>query len=278
MTKVLIATVLGVCTLSGAAPAAECARGSTPAATLLVPYFRVSRNGVADASTSIPDVLGQTDTLLSLANVSNTSVLVHAVVWTKYGVPVLSFMVPLTPKDVTTFRMKDVLNGDLNVNETTQTRSSDPCGLDVTSGAYAPATGFGTTKFVRFPNPDLADARRSVSIYATPAFAGSIRQRVWDALDESGDVRTSITPGAFIVDGDTSCPGAQASDGRLLGDFSGYATFDVVNYCTSLLPTDRDYYANEALATAGWGADNGGPGDPNVLIGDYFYEIGRAHV
>jgi hypothetical protein len=110
-----------------------------------------------------------------------------------------------------------------------------------------------------------------VSIYAAPAFSGPARQHVWDALDESGDVRSFVVPGSFVLDGDTSCPGAQASDGQLSGDFSGYVTFDVVNYCTSFLPTDRDYYVNEALATAGWGKENGGPGDPNVIIGDYFY-------
>lgn len=271
MSKARVLGVLLVSIVSELSSAAECARGSTPAATLLVPYFRVSRNGVSDASASIPDVLGQTDTLMSLTNTSITGVLVHAVVWTKYGVPVLSFMVPLTGSDVATFRMKDVLNGNLNINGTTQARSSDACGIDVHSGVYAPSTGFGFSKFVRFPNPDPADARRSVSIYATPAFSGSARQHVWDALDESGDVRSFVTPGSFIVDGDTSCPGAQAPDGSLSSDFSGYVTFDVVNYCTSFLPTDRDYYVNEALATAGWGRDNGGPGDPNAIIGDYFY-------
>jgi hypothetical protein len=254
---------------SGAGGAVDCARGGTPGATLLVPYFRVSRNGVTNAATDIPDVAGQTDTLLALTNVSNTGLIVHAAIWSKYGTPVLGFNIPLTAKDVVTFRMKDVLNGKLNVNASFGAFSpaKDPCGINQTSGAYAPYVGFGATRFIRFSNPDPADAHRAISVYQTPAFSGQFRKLVWDSLDESGDITSLTAPGAFAIDHDTACGGAPV-DGELAGDFSGYATFDVVNYCTNFFPTDREYWANDAIATAGW---EDPVSTPNVLMGDVFY-------
>jgi hypothetical protein len=263
----LVLLVWGTCLTAGSAPAADCARGGAPAATLLVPYFRVSRNGVTSAGSEIPDALGQVDTLLAITNVSDSGLVVRATVWNKYGVPVIGFNVPMTAKDVATFRMKDVLNGKLDVNPSTQLipASKDVCGINQTSGVYAPRTGFGAVKFIRFSNPDPDDARRSISVYATSAFGVEERKLVWDSLDESGDVGALTSPGPFVVDQDNAC-GAGTVDGQLSGDFSGYVTFDVVNYCTSFFPTDREYWANDVLATAGWEGHG-----PNALIGDVFY-------
>lgn len=267
--KTLWAPLAALC-LGAAGPviAGSCATANVPGATLLAPYFRVSRNGVTSANTEIPDLPGQADTLMAITNASNTGVIVHATVWSKYGVPVLSFNVPMTAFDVATFRMKDVLNGKLNVNPNAQLGSpaSDPCGLNQLNGIYAPVTGFGATRFTRFRNPDAGDAGVSVSRYQTPAFNGSFRQLVWDSLDESGDVTSVTSPGAFVVDEDTSCPGV-TPDGVLSGDFSGSMTFDVVNYCTSLVPTRAEYYANDAIATAGWTASGY---TPNAIMGDIF--------
>src|SRR5204863_107935 len=116
-----------------------------PAATLLAPHFRVSRNGVTSADTDIPDLPGQTDTLMAITNVGSTGVIVHATVWSKYGHPVFGFNIPMTAYDVAFFRMKDILNGKLDVNPNTQSGSlsSDPCGLNQATGVYAPTTGFG---------------------------------------------------------------------------------------------------------------------------------------
>src|SRR5262249_41133552 len=55
------------------------------------------------------------------------------------------------------------------------------------------------------------------------------------------------------------------------GDFSGYVTLDVVNYCTNFFPDSINFYANDAIATLGWDDGNGGPGSPNVIMGDVFY-------
>src|ERR1019366_8489497 len=51
------------------------------------------------------------------------------------------------------------------------------------------------------------------------------------------------------------------------GNFSGYLTIDVVNFCTNFFPSDPQTYTNDAIATAGWGPTY----TPNVLIGDVFF-------
>jgi hypothetical protein len=261
-------------------PALECAQGNAPAATLLVPYFRVSGNGVTSSATDIPDLPAQTETLLSVTNISDTGLVIHVTVWSKYGKPVLGFNVPMTGKDAMTFRMKDVLNGHLDVNTTTQGSSNDSaatmtvrkqkdlCGINQTSGTYDPAAhvvGFGQSQFLRFPNPDSNDGAHAVSVYADPAFAGAARQSVWNALDESGDVTAMTSPGPWVLDRASECTGAPHY-AQVSGDFSGSVTLDVVNYCTNAFPTDAAWWTNGALATAGWDTQG-----PNALIGDVFY-------
>jgi hypothetical protein len=271
MKKISALIALALLAVAGTGLAVTCAQDNVPGATLLVPYFRVSRNGVTSVGTDIPDVLGQTDTLMAITNVSDTGLIVHATVWNKYSFPVLDFNIPLTAKDVVTFRMKDILNGRLNVNPNTQLVSpqKDPCGINQSTNVYAPKLGFGATTFIRFSNPDSLDRVQSQSVYAAgsataPAFSGTFRRNVWDSLDESGDVTAFTSPGAFVIDDDNRCSGNV--DGTFSGDFSGYITFDVVNYCTNFFPAQIDYYTKDAIATAGW--DGHGP---NAIMGDVFY-------
>jgi hypothetical protein len=266
MKKVSALIALALLAVAGTGLAVTCAQDNVPGATLLVPYFRVSRNGVTSVGTDIPDQLGQTDTLMAITNVSDTGLIVHATVWNKYSFPVLDFNIPMTAKDVVTFRMKDLLNGKLNVNPTTQNVSTqkDPCGINQATNVYAPKVGFGATTYIRFSNPDSLDRVQSISIYSNPAYSGTFRRNVWDSLDESGDVTSFTAPGAFVIDDDNRCSGSV--DGAFSGDFSGYITFDVVNYCTNFFPDQIDYYAKDAIATAGW--DGYGP---NAIMGDVFY-------
>jgi hypothetical protein len=267
--KTVSAALLLVClTSSGAALAASCGTANVPAATLLVPYFRVSRNGATDASPDIPDALGQTETLVAITNVSANGLVVHATVWNKYGIPVLGFNIPMTAYDVVTFRMKDVLNGKLNVNPNTQngSKASDPCGLNQQTGLYAPSTIVSQTHYVRFRNPSDDDAHRAISRYQTPAFSTAFRRILWKSLDESGDVTGFGGPGANVLDADVPACVATSADGdAVTGDFSGYVTFDVVNYCTTFFPTQGEYYADDAIATLLPGYS------PNAIIGDSFY-------
>lgn len=269
MKKFSVLIALALLAVAGTGYAVTCAYDNVPAATLLVPHFRVGRNG----STGGDIPAGGVDTLCAVTNVSSTGVIVHVTVWNKYSKAVLDFNVPLTAYDVAYWSMRTVLNGQLNVNPTTQAVSpgKDPCGINQLTGVYAPKTGFGPGTYVRFSNPDTNDATISVSVYAPVAFSGSFRNRVWDSLDESGDIATLTSDGApYIMDSDNpACdPADQFGDGNFQGDFAGYVTLDVVNYCTNWFPDQQETYRNDAIATAGWGAYNY---SPNTIIGDVFY-------
>ena len=273
--SVLIALVL--LAVAGTGYAVTCAYDNVPAATLLVPYWKVSMNGVNPTLPSVP----MTDTLVGIVNVSAPGVIAHVTVWNKYSRAVLDFNVPLTGKDVAYFRMSQILNGNLNVNGNEQTIpaiSPDPCGIDLSvpaTPAYLPNIGFGKTQFIRFSNPEAnqainrtGDAWASISQYANPAYPG-FSARVWDSLDESGDVTFDNTTTNIIDTDNPAClkPATGASDGVFSGNFSGYLTIDVVNFCTNFFPSDPQTYTYDAIATAGWGPTY----TPNVLIGDVFF-------
>ncbi len=270
--SVLIALVL--LAVAGTGYAVTCTYDNVPAATLLVPYWRVSLNG----ATGAPIGTGGVDTLVSIVNVSAPGVIAHVTVWNKYSKAVLDFNVPLTGKDVASFSMRDVMNGKLNVNTNTQTgTTTDPCGVNVNviPATYKPSVGFGQKQFVRFSHPEAInvgvtnDAYTSISLYATDAFA-AFRNKVWDSLDESGDLATfTTTGGTNILDTDNPACGLGTStgDGTFRSDLSGYLTIDVVNYCTNYFPDQGNFYDEDAIATAGWGPTY----TPNALIGDVFY-------
>lgn len=252
MKKFSVLIALALLAVAGTGYAVTCAYDNVPAATLLVPYFKVSRNGSTGGD--IPE--GGTDTLCAVTNVSSTGVIVHVTLWNKYSKAVLDFNVPLTGFDVAFWRMKDILNGKLNVNPAIQKAGTDACNTTV---------GFGATRYVRFTNPDAADRARSVSFYATPAFAGAFRARVWDSLDESADVTSFTNPGPGDVD-NPAC--GVPSDGQYAGDFTGYVTLDIVNYCTNFFPDEANFYLNDAIATVGWSVSGY---TPNAIMGDIFY-------
>ena len=278
MKKFLVFLALALLVVSGTGYAVTCAYDNVPAATLLIPYWTVSMNQVNPTLPASPFK----DTLVGIVNVSAPGVIAHITVWNKYSKAVLDFNVPLTGKDVAYFRMSDILNGKLNVNGNTQTKPlfpPDPCGINLTPTVpvYAPSIGWGATQFIRFANPEAAlvptrtgDAWASISQYATPAYPG-FQPRVWDSLDESGDI-TFDNSSLNIIDTDNPACNKGAGDGIYSGNFSGYLTIDVVNFCTNYFPSDPEYYTHDAIATAGW---SGGTAPltytPNVLIGDVFF-------
>ena len=250
-----------------------CAYDNVPGATLLVPYWRVSLNG----ATGAPIPTGGVDTLVSMVNVSSPGLIAHVTVWNKYSRAVLDFNVPMTGKDVVSFSMRDIMNGKLNVNFTQVQNflgsgTGDPCGvnLSVSPAVYLPKVGFGAKQFIRFSHPEAgatnSDAYTSVSVYATDAFA-AFRNRVWDSLDESGDV-TSFTSSAGdnILDFDNPACGVGGSngDGVFKTDLSGYLTIDVVNFCTNYFPENELFYNEDAIATTGWSLPKGC--DPTIGI------------
>lgn len=269
-TLALVAVTAGLLAAAPAALAVTCTYDNVPAATLLVPHFRVARNG--STGTDIPE--GGADTLCAVTNTGATGVVVHVSVFNKYGKGLLAFNVPIDAHDVVHFRMKDVLNGKLNVNPNLQK-------LGLNDACFS-TPGFGPGRYVRFQNPDSNDRLGSVSIYAIPAFTGAFRARVWRSVDESGDVSSLSNPAAGgILDADNPGCGVPAATGTYAGDFSGYLTLDVVNYCTNYFADgtpsggsttpNAGYFTKDALATTGWRASSGGLHSPNVLMGDVFF-------
>src|SRR5450830_970224 len=124
--SILIALVL--LAVAGTGYAVTCAYDNVPAATLLVPYWKVSLNG----ATGFPIGSGGTDTLVSVVNVSAPGVIAHVTVWNKYSKAVIDFNIPLTGNDVVSFSMRDIMNGKLSPNlpqYDTAKYPIDPCGL-----------------------------------------------------------------------------------------------------------------------------------------------------
>jgi hypothetical protein len=293
--SVLIALVL--LAVAGTGYAVTCAYDNVPAATLLVPYFKVSLNG----ATAYPIPSGGTDTLVSVVNVSTPGVIAHVTVWNKYSKPVIDFNLPLTGNDAVSFSMRAIMNGALSPNlpqyDTTQ-YPVDPCGLvnpGKPNASYEPSVGFGQTQFIRFSHPDATgaglgtDVITSISQYnltTVDAIGAAFRPSVWNSLDESGDI-TSFTStgvaGGNILDKDNpACGWGNGVSIAATGALSGYLTIDVVNYCTNFFPDQLDFYNKDAIATVGWTqaayADNpctvapcAVTYTPNVLIGDVFY-------
>jgi|GEM_PF-1300946 len=285
MKKLSVLIALALLVVAAPSYAFFCTYDNVPGATLLVPYWRVSLNG----ATSAPIPSGGVDTLVSVVNVSTPGVIAHVTVWNKYSAAVLDFNLPLTGKDVASFSMRDVMNGKLNINANQFISSThpDPCGVNVSAGTYKPSIGWGATNYIRFSHPlagsSGSDAYTSVSVYQADAFA-AFRNRVWDSLDESGDVTSFVSSGgANILDSDNPACGVGGSNGGpgvFATDFTGYLTIDVVNYCTNWFPNQDVFYNNDAIATTGWSL----PFEcdptvdlctqsytPNVLMGDIFY-------
>lgn len=274
--SVLIA--LALLAIAGTGYAVTCSYDNVPAATLLVPYFKVSLNGATD----YPIGSGGTDTLVSITNVSTPGVIAHVTVWNKYSKAVIDFNIPLTGKDTVSFSMRDIMNGKLSPNlpqfDTTK-YPIDPCGLvnpGLPNVSYEPSIGWNQTQFIRFSHPDAVtmgtDVVRSISQYnltSVDAIGALFRPAVWDSLDESGDITTFTTSaGANVLDKDNpQCGWSNGTDSVYKDALSGYMTIDVVNYCTNFFPDQADFYDKDAIATAGWAPTY----TPNVLVGDVFY-------
>lgn len=281
MKKLSVLIALALLAVAGTGYAVTCAYDNVPAATLLVPYFKVGLGGATDAP--IPATSG-IDTLVSITNVSAPGVIAHVTVWNKYSKPVIDFNLPLTGKDTVSFSMRNIMNGALSPNYTQYDTAKfpvDPCGLvnpGATNVTYRPSVGWGATQFIRFSHPEATpaglttDVLRSISQYnlggLTDAIGSTFRPFVWDSLDESGDVSTSITSlGTNILDEDNPQCGWGSSDGTYAGALSGYITIDVVNFCTNYFPDQAQFYNEDAIATTGWSPTY----TPNVLMGDVFF-------
>jgi len=201
---------------------ATCDIKVAPAATLLLPYFEVDLgNG------------GEQTTLFTITNVSRYSQIAHVTLWTDWAFPVLTFNIFLTGYDVQSINLKDVL----------------------VRGIVASAVGTGPTT-VQSPLGGLTSPTSGGPGYANPNFAspincagqpGTLNSTLMDA------VRSGLTTGVYNPGKSAACPNAV---GGTHAHAIGYATMDVVENCTTRLPTDPVYYTTDLLFD-------------NVLIGDY---------
>lgn len=131
LTLILIATGAGAS--SPTAPATSpttisnddsCDIGTTPAATLLLPYFEVEVEKPAGEAAT---------TLFTLINTVPEQQIAHVTVWTDWAYPVLTFNVALTGYDVHAINLYDVL-----VNGILPAGSSSACPVPAQANTIAP--------------------------------------------------------------------------------------------------------------------------------------------
>ena len=162
---------------------------------------------------------GQT-TLFTITNVTRYPQIAHVTLWTDAAYPVLTFNLFLTGYDVQSINLADVLLRNV---------VAPPGG---TSGSTTP----GPLSSANSPN-----LRVSLE-------CGEDQGLVSESL--MANVRSALTKGD--TGESSSCKGI----GNVHSNAIGYATVDVVASCTTRMPNDPLYYANDILFD-------------NVLIGDY---------
>jgi hypothetical protein len=201
----------------------SCDISVAPAATLLLPYFEVAQ-----------DRTGET-TLFTVTNVSRFPAIAHVVLWTDFSYPVIDFNIYLTGYDVQGINLNDVIWQGIIAP------ASGPkelgTGTDVSTGA-------GTGDFDE-PENGVYDFGNCAGLPGTvPAFYRARMQSAFTLGSVAG------VPGDPTF---TAC----ARVGNPHENAVGYATIDVVNLCTTALPTDGDIYFSTEIRF------------DNILIGDY---------
>jgi hypothetical protein len=232
--------------LGGQSFAELCTIDAVPAATLLLPVFKVdigddNGNGVADCA----DGVG-IDTLFSINNASAAPALAHVVLWTDWSWPSLDFDVYLTGYDMQSVSLCQVIaNGSLPVTADVQSDPDDeispsPWGQDISVEGCANI----------FPFPD-------------PVLTGGILDRVQTA--HTGQVVPGLGPAS-----DGACDPGDCCTGNDFGDdiARGYVTVDNAHRCSLLFPNQEGYF--------GPGGSGVVASNQNVLWGDYF-KIDRAN-
>lgn len=210
----------------GGAPATtnnddSCDISVMPAATLLLPYFEVDE-----------DPTGET-TLFTITNVSAAETIAHVVLWTDYSYPVIDFNIYLTGYDVQAINLNDVIWRGI-IAPASGDREDDGTGTDISPGDWDGS------------DDDPADVSDCVGLPGElPDF---YVQRMQDAFT-LGEVAG--------VPGQTSTFPACDTVGNAHDNAVGYATIDVVNICSTGLPTDGDDYFEGEIRF------------DNILIGDY---------
>jgi hypothetical protein len=190
----------------------------TASATLLGPYFEVDLSNPTGMNTifSINNTGAVTYTTFGsppqtfTQQNGPTAVLAHVVIWSDYGVPVLSFNVYLTGFDVQRIDMRQVLTGTL---PRTASAGQDPTDQISPKGRDSQDINFASC------NGQLPPAALSASTIA--------------------GIQASLTGNASAANAG-KCAGAVHNDNIA----RGYITVDTVNSCTSLFPGDVGYISS----------------------------------
>ena len=222
----------------------SCDIGTAPAATLLLPYFRVNNADI--------------NTIFTIVNTSREAQIAHVTVWTDWSFPVLDFNIYLTGYDVQGISLRDVIfNGIIAPTATAGVAGTTDTG-STTSGTglspYGPLSRFPTNRAVggAGANPNFA------AVPGCNNLPGSIGPALTQAIQNALINGTYVIPG--IVE---SCTAAQRVGSTAGTDplhpantAVGYVTIDVADECTLRLPTDPTYFQTDILFD-------------NVLTGDY---------
>ncbi len=243
LTSVLTVAVLVA--LASTASAVTCTIDQKPAATLLVPYFQISLN--ADGSVPGGGAANYRDTLVTIGNASNVNTLAHVTIYNRRSFPVLDFMLALTPFDIESMSMLQLLGNGALASLSTPDNGPDQ-GLDVCQRSM----GLGASDFVRFTKSSPASGFDNSS--ATTQYSNipsSYLPVIWDELDGVADCGTAVGSGSIPQEGS-------------VGLLEGYIVIDMANYCTVANPDNTGYWNADA---AGW---------ENNLWGDYILVSGGS--
>lgn len=226
--------------LGGQSFAELCTIDAVPAATLLLPVFKVDI-GDADGN-GRPDCRdGGIDTFFSINNASAAPALAHVTLWTDWSWPSIDFDVYLTGYDMQSVSLCQVIGlGNLPI---TADKPADP--NDTISPS---AWGQDTTV------PSCA----GVFPFPPGIVAGGLLNRVQNAhsgypvAQLGGDCAGEALNGAGV------CVGGVCPAGTIA---RGYVTVDSVMSCSTVFPNEPGYFAQGGLGIAN---------NKNVLWGDYF--------
>jgi hypothetical protein len=170
-----------------------------PAATLLVPHFEVDTVEPSGKNTQI-----------RLVNAFASAVLVHATLWTDYGIPTHRFNVYLTGFDSSVIDLRWLFQKGLI--DLTASAGQDPTGTISPKGVFSQDINFASCSGL------LPPARLSAA--------------------EIADLVNAHTGKASLVRFGGNCAGAPHGDAIA----RGYVTFDLVNNCTSRVAGDPGYF------------------------------------
>src|SRR5687768_1349877 len=219
-----------------------CDIGTTPAATLLLPYFRANATDI--------------NTIFTLVNTSSDAAIAHVTVWTDWSFPVLDFNVYLTGYDVQGLSLRDIVfNGTIAPTATPGVAGTTDVGSTTSGTGLSPYGDLANQPPT--VNANFAGDAGSAAIGCT-SLPGSIGPTLTTAI------QNALIQGTYVIPGIAeSCTAAQrvgstAGTDALhpAGTAVGYVTVDVANKCSLRLPTDTTYFRTDILFD-------------NVLTGDY---------